>query len=73
MVKGIVEQLQQEHDWKQVTDRRVKKYIPGLLQELGLIEITANNVYKDKYKLDFMGYPKIIIPISDRLRVGGQL
>ncbi|MCK4887728.1 MAG: hypothetical protein KAS96_10090 [Planctomycetes bacterium] len=57
----IVCHLQKEYDWNSVTDRRVKKYIPGLLQKHNLVELTANKQLKEKYSIESKGYPKIII------------
>lgn len=61
-VIDIVAELQKEYDWKAVTDRRVKKYIPGLLVKNHLVEITATKILKEKYQIVCAGYPKIIIP-----------
>lgn len=57
----IVAEMQKEYDWKTVTDRRVKKYVPGLLRKHNLMEITANGQLKEKYTINSAGFPKIII------------
>jgi len=60
-VADIVSELQKQHKWKTVTDRRVKKYIPGLLMKHGLTEVCATKAVKEKYQIAAKGYPRIIV------------
>ena len=60
-VSQIIEELKMDYDWSTVTDRRTKKYLPGLLIKHNLIEVQSNKILKEKYKLESAGYPKIII------------
>ena len=60
-VSNIVAGMQEEYDWKTVTDRRVKKYIPGLLMKHNLKEVVVNKELKGKYSIQRKGYPKIIV------------
>ncbi len=60
-VNKISEEPLKEIGFKSVTDRRVKKLVPGLLIKNGLKELTCNKKLKEKYKIDSRGYPKIII------------
>lgn len=60
-IAGIVESLKQHYDWGRVTDRRVKKYIPGLLIKHGLVEVYADAGLKKSLNIEFNGFPKIII------------
>ena len=64
-VSNIVGEMQQEYDWKTVTDRRVKKYIPGLLMKHNLKEVVVNKELKSKYNIQGKGYPKIIVRKED--------
>jgi len=64
-VVDIVGQMQKTHDWTKIADRRVKKYIPGLLRKYNLKNITANKEMKNKYGIQSAGYPKIIIRILE--------
>ena len=57
----IIEVLLSRYDWKSITDRRVKKYIPALLVKHGLMELTANKELKKKLKIESKGYLKLII------------
>lgn len=60
-IAGIVDSLKQHYDWGRVTDRRVKKYIPGLLIKHNLMEIYADQEIEKKLSIEFNGFPKIII------------
>ena len=48
-----------------MTDRRVKKYIPGLLMKHNLKELVVNKELKGKYSIESKGYPKIIVRKED--------
>jgi hypothetical protein len=60
-VSKIVDRLRQNFNWSRVTDRRVKKYIPGLLVKHDLIEIYSNKTIKVRINIFDAGYPRIII------------
>ena len=60
-VKEIHDQLLQNYDWTQVTERRIYRILPGLLSVHGLKEVFANSELKAKYGIQSDGYPKIII------------
>lgn len=60
-VSDLVEQVHRNRTWISVTDRRVKKHLPGLLQQSGLVEIKLTKVLKECLKIDGSGYPKVII------------
>jgi hypothetical protein len=60
-VSQIIEELKINYDWSTVTDRRAKKYLPGLLIKHKLIEAQSNKILKEKYQMESKGYPKIII------------
>jgi hypothetical protein len=60
-VKSIVEILQGKYNWKTVTDRRVKKYLPSLIAQLGFKEVVANKTLKEKLNITAEGFPKLII------------
>ena len=60
-VKQLLQELIMDYDWLTVTDRRTKKYLPGLLIKHNLIEVQSNKILKEKYNLESVGYPKIII------------
>ena len=64
-VKQIIEELKMDYDWSTVTDRRTKKYLPGLLIKHKLIEVQSNKILKETYNIDSVGYPKIIIRKPD--------
>ena len=57
----IEEEIFEQYDWKSVTGRRVRKYLPLLYLKHGLIEVIANNELKEKYGITSKGYPKIIL------------
>ncbi|AQT68243.1 DNA primase domain-containing protein [Anaerohalosphaera lusitana] len=63
-VPEIISEITQEYDWKSVTDRRVKKYIPGLLTKHGLAEVTCTKALKEQFRIISRGYPKIVIKKS---------
>lgn len=60
-VSEIVDRLRQNFNWSRVTDRRVKKYIPGLLVKHDLMEIYSNKTIKVRVNILDAGYPRIII------------
>jgi len=57
----LVERLHRFDKWRSVTDRRVRKYIPGLMIKHGLMQVTANKELKTEFHIESKGYPKIII------------
>jgi hypothetical protein len=61
----VKDRLAGTNTWKTVHDRRVKEYLPGLLDKHGLIEMTANKKLKQKFRIESKGYPKVILPIKD--------
>jgi hypothetical protein len=60
-VIDIVNHLKAKYNWGKVTDRRVKKYIPGLLIKHGLEEVYCDEELKEKLYIQCQGYPRIII------------
>jgi hypothetical protein len=64
MVLDLVEHVHQNKVWFNVTDRRVKKYLPGLLVEMDLVEVVSNRGLKECLHIDSKGFPKVIIPRS---------
>lgn len=57
----IVERLHTFGKWQSLTDRRVKKYLPALMMQNDLVQVSANKEHKAKFRIDSKGYPKIII------------
>lgn len=57
----IVHTLKGRFDWGNVTDRRVKKYVPGLLVKHGLVEVYCSKELKKQLNIDCGGYPRIIV------------
>ena len=64
-IGDVVKKIQEEYDWKQVTDRRVKKYVPGLMTKHHLQEVYANKKIREQYNIDSPGSPKVIMKKTD--------
>lgn len=60
-VGHILDEIRKEYNWKSVTDRRVKKYIPGLLVKHNVVEVVTNKNLKGQYGIASKGYPRIIV------------
>jgi len=60
-VIDIVKRLKAKYNWGKVTDRRAKKYIPGLLVKHGLEEVYCDKELKEKMCIQCKGYPRIIV------------
>lgn len=58
----VIDRLSGIETWKSVHDRRVKSLLPGLMDKLSLVEVTANKESKKQFGIISEGYPKIIIP-----------
>ena len=61
----IIEKMQESYDWRSITDKRVRKCLPSLLEKHGLMEIITNKELKHKYGVNSSGYPRIIIHKAD--------
>lgn len=57
----IVDTLKVRFDRGNDTDRRVKKYVPGLLVKHGLVEVYCSKELKKQLNIDCVGYPRIIV------------
>lgn len=57
----IVDTLKGRFDWGKVTDRRVKKYVPGLLVKHGMEEVYCSKELKKQLNIVCVGYPRIIV------------
>jgi hypothetical protein len=68
-VSELVEQVHLNRTWISVTDRMVKKYLPGLLQEFDLVEIKSTKVLKECLNIDHPWYPKVIIPKAGQVNL----
>jgi hypothetical protein len=68
-VAELVEQVHQNRTWITVTDRMVKKHLPGLLQQLDLVEVITTKMLKECYRIDSSGYPKVIIPKTGQVNL----
>lgn len=66
----LVERAHTFKEWRNVTDKRVKRYVPGLLKKHDLIEVISNKKLKNQLGIEARGYPKVIIRRQD---VGGSL
>jgi hypothetical protein len=71
-VIDIVNHLKDKYDWGKVTDRRVKKYIPGLMVKHRLEEVYCDKELKEQLKIDGKGYPRVIIR-RELLRQGNRV
>jgi len=68
-VTELVEQVHHNRTWISVTDRMVKKYLPGLLREYDLIETITTKILKEKLKITRKGYPKVILKNQKQIEI----
>lgn len=60
-ITEIVNRMKMDYGGKSATDRRIKKYIPGLLVKHSLIEVYPDKALKEKLSIQCNGYPRIIV------------
>jgi len=64
-VSEIIEKMTEKHDWASVTNRRVRRCLPGLMLKHNLVMVSVNKELKEKYGIGGLGYPRIIVGKSE--------